>query len=137
MGLQQPSWSWQDLAVTGSFVLVLGLVFLYYLWRMEPGLWLDQSQVLLLCLVITVFMLAAKLTIPSRTVAPYIFPYAALTIILGISLNPHIAVITCALTTLAVGFLTNGSLELMTYAFAGSIVGMLKVRRGERLASFA
>ncbi len=137
LGLQQPTWSWQDLVEAAGFVLLLGLVFLYYLWRKHPGLWLEHSQVLLLGLVIVVYMLAAKMTIPVRTVAPYIFPYAALTIILGIALNPHIAVITCALTTLAVGFLTGGSVELMTYAFAGSIVGMLKVRRGERLASFA
>ena len=38
---------------------------------------------------------------------------------------------------LVVGWLTGGSLELMTYAFAGSLVGMLKVRRGDRLANFA
>ena len=137
LGLQQPTWSWQDLAEAGGFVLLLGLIFLYYLWRMEPGLWLDYRQVLLLGAVITVYMLAAKMTIPAHTVAPYLFPYAALAIILGITLNPHIAAFTCALATLAVGFLTNGSVELMTYAFAGSIFGLLRVRRGERLASFA
>ena len=137
LGLQQPTWSWQDLAEAGAFVLLLGLVLLYYLWRMEPELWLRPRQVLLLSLVIAVYVLAAKMTIPAHTVAPYLFPYAALTIILGITLNERIAIFTCALATLAVGFLTNGSVELMTYAFAGSIVGLLKVRRGERLASFA
>ena len=137
LGLQKPTWSWQDLAEAGSFVLLLGLIFLYYLWRMEPELWLDYSQVLLLGSVIVVYMLAAKMTIPAHTVAPYLFPYAALAIILGMTLNPHIAAFTCALATLAVGFLTNGSVELMTYAFAGSMFGLLRVRRGERLASFA
>ena len=52
-------------------------------------------------------------------------------------LNPRLAIVTTALFTLTIGYLTGGSLELMTYAFAGSMIGMLKVRRGDRLASFA
>jgi cyclic-di-AMP phosphodiesterase PgpH len=137
LGLQQRTWSWQDFRAAVGFVLVIGLVFLYYLWRLEPHLWLRPVNVVLLVLVIAAFMLAAKAAIPARTLSPYIFPYAALTILLGIALNARLAIVVTALFTLAVGFLTGGSLELMTYAFAGSLVGMLKVRRGDRLASFA
>jgi putative nucleotidyltransferase with HDIG domain len=137
LGLQQRTWSWSDLLSAGGFVLLLGLVFLYTLWRLEPHLWLRRGDVLLLGAVIAVFVLAAKIAVPARTVAPYAFPYAALSMILAITLNPRLAIVTTALFTLTVGYLTNGSLELMTYAFAGSLIGMLKVRRGERLASFA
>ncbi len=41
------------------------------------------------------------------------------------------------LFALIVGWLTGGSVELMAYALCGSLVGALKLRRGERLASFA
>ena len=44
---------------------LLGLIFLYYLWRMEPQLWLRRSEVLLLGSVLAVFMLAAKIAIPA------------------------------------------------------------------------
>ena len=37
-------WSWADLRGAVGFVLVLGLVFLYYLWRMEPQLWLRARE---------------------------------------------------------------------------------------------
>ncbi len=137
LGLQQRTWSWPEFGAAAGFILLLGLIFLYYLWRMEPHMWLRGSEVLLLVAVIAVFMLGAKLTIPLRTVAPYVFPYAALSIILAIALNPRLAIVTTALFTLMIGYLTGGSLEVMTYAFAGSMAGMLKVRRGERLASFA
>ncbi len=137
LGLQQRAWSWQDFRAAVGFIIVLGLVFLYYLWRLEPRLWMRPSRILLLVLVIAVFMLAAKAAIPARTLAPYIFPYAALSILLGIALNPRLAIVVTALATLAIGYLTGGSLEIMTYAFAGSLVGMLKVRRGDRLANFA
>ncbi len=137
LGLQQRAWSWQDFRSAVGFVLVLGLVFLYYLWRMEPHLWLRPGNVVLLALVLGVFILAAKAAIPARTLSPYIFPYAALAVLLGIALNPRLAIVVAALFTLAVGYLSAGSLELMTYAFAGSLVGMLKVRRGDRLSNFA
>ena len=137
LGLQGRSWSWNDfLAVTG-FVLLLGVVFLYYLWRQEPELWFRWVETILLFGAIVVFVLAAKLMIPARTLLPYLFPYAALTIILAISLSLRVALVTTGLFVLLVGWLTGGSLELMTYALCGSLVGMLKVRRGERLGNFA
>jgi putative nucleotidyltransferase with HDIG domain len=68
---------------------------------------------------------------------PYLFPYAALTIILAITLNLRVALVTTGLFVLMVGWLAGGNLELMAYALCGSLVGVLKVRRGERLGSFA
>lgn len=137
LGLQQRTWSWSEFRSAAAFVALLGLIFLYYLWRMEPELWLRRSEGLLLALVLAAFLLIAKIVIPVRTVAPYVFPYAALGMILSIALHARLAIVVTVLFTLLVGYLTGGSLELMTFAFAGAMVGMLKVRRGERLASFA
>ena len=47
------------------------------------------------------------------------------------------ALVTTGLFVLVVGWLTGGNLELMAYALCGSLVGVLKVRRGERLGDFA
>jgi hypothetical protein len=137
LGLQGRSWSWDELFAVAGFVLLLGIVFLYYLWRQEPELWFKWAEPILLAGAIVVFILAAKLMIPARTLLPYLFPYAALTIILAISLNLRVALVTTALFVLVIGWLTGGNLELMAYALCGSLVGVLKVRRGERLGNFA
>ena len=137
LGLQGRSWSWDDLLAVTGFVLLLGVVFLYYLWRQEPELWFRWAEPLLLAGTILVFILAAKLMIPARTLLPYLYPYAALAIILGITLNLRVALVSTGLFVLVVGWLTGGNLELMAYALCGSLVGVLKVRRGERLGSFA
>jgi putative nucleotidyltransferase with HDIG domain len=137
LGLQGRGWSWDDLLAVTGFVLLLGVVFLYYFWRQEPELWFRWVEPVLLAGAIVVFILAAKLMIPARTLLPYLFPYAALTIILAIALNLRVALVTTGLFVLMVGWLTGGSLELMAYALCGSLVGVLKVRRGERLGSFA
>ena len=137
LGLQGRSWSWDDLLAVTGFVLLLGIVFLYYFWRQEPELWFRWVEPILLAGAIVVFILAAKLMIPARTLLPYLYPYAALTIILAITLNLRIALVTTGLFVLVVGWLTGGNLELMAYALCGALVGVLKVRRGERLGSFA
>ena len=137
LGLQGRSWSWDDLLAVTGFVLLLGVVFLYYFWRQEPELWFRWVEPVLLAAAIVIFILAAKLMIPARTLLPYLFPYAALTIILAISLSLRVALVTTGLFVLVVGWLTGGNLELMAYALCGSLVGVLKVRRGERLGNFA
>ena len=137
LGLQGRNWSWDDLLAVTGFVLLLGVVFLYYFWRQEPELWFRWVEPVLLAAAIVVFILAARLMIPARTLLPYLFPYAALTIILAISLSLRLALVTTGLFVLVVGWLTGGNLELMAYALCGSLVGVLKVRRGERLGNFA
>ena len=137
LGLQGRNWSWGDVRAVTGFVLLLGVVFLYYLWRQEPELWFGWKEMVLLAVTIVLFILAARLMIPVRTLLPYLFPYAALAIILSISLSLRMALVTTGLFMLVIGWLTSGSLELMTYALCGSLVGVLKVRRGERLGNFA
>jgi putative nucleotidyltransferase with HDIG domain len=137
LGLQGRSWSWRDVRAVTGFVLLLGLVFLYYLWRQEPELWFGWKEMLLLAATIVLCILAAKMMLPARTLLPYLFPYAALAIILSIALSQRVALVTAGLFMLVVGWLTGGSLELITYALCGSLVGVLKVRRGERLGNFA
>ena len=60
-----------------GFVLLLGVVFLYYFWRQEPELWFRWVEPGLAAVAIVIFILAAKLMIPARTLLPYLFPYAA------------------------------------------------------------
>ena len=137
LGLQGRNWSWGDLGAVTGFVLLLGIVFLYYFWRQEPELWFRLVEPLLLAGTIVIFIVAAKLMIPSRTLLPYLFPYAALSIILSITLSLRVALVTTGLFMLMVGWLSGGNLELMAYALCGSLLGVLKMRRGERLGSFA
>jgi cyclic-di-AMP phosphodiesterase PgpH len=137
LGLRQNRRSWKDVALAAVFVLLLGSLLLYYLWRQEPQLWLDQTKLLVLFVLLLVFLLAARIVLPGGNVLAYLFPYAALAMILGVLLNLRVALIVAAVFALVTGWLTGGGLEPVVYAFSGSVVGTLKLRRGERLASFA
>ena len=36
--MRQPTKSWKDVIGTAAFLLLLGILFLYYFWRIEPRL---------------------------------------------------------------------------------------------------
>ncbi len=137
LGLQQSSWSWQELRAASGFVALLLAVFLYYLWRQEPLLWLRPRQMLLVAFAYVVFTLIVKAVLPARALLPYFMPYAALPIILTIAVNLRVAAVTIGLFTLIVGWVSAGSLELMTFVLCGSLVGALKLRRSDRMVNFA
>jgi putative nucleotidyltransferase with HDIG domain len=117
-------------------MFVLGLAFLYYLWWRQPRLWTAQNESVLLALAILLFLLVARITVPAHTVLPYIFPYSALTMILAVLLGLDVALVTTVFFVLLIGWLTGGSLELMTYAFCGALVGALNLRRGDHLSGY-
>lgn len=137
LGLQQARWSWTELSNAAGFVFVLGIILLYYLWRQEPQLWFKSTDLLIMALVIVLAVLAAKIMLPARALLPYLFPYAALSIILAIVINLRVALVVAGLATLLIGWLTGGNLEIMAYGLAGMLVGTLKLRRGDHLANFA
>lgn len=136
LGLQQSTWSWQEVRAAAALTLLLGCLLLYYLWRQEPKLWLRSVDLALLAGLIVLFVLAAKAAIPARALLPYFFPYAALTMILALVLNARIALIVTGLFTLLIGWLTAGNVELMAYGLSGSLLGMLKLRQGDRFANY-
>lgn len=136
LGLQQSRWSWQEVRAAAALTLLLGAILIYYLWRQEPRLWLRSAELTLLAGSIVIFVLMAKAAIPARTLIPYMLPYAALTMILAATLNFRTALLVTSLFTLLIGWLASGSVELMTYVLAGSLIGALKLRRGDRLLNY-
>ena len=137
LGLRQATWSWQKLGGVLALVFLLGCAFLYYLWQEKPIIWLARAEALLLAVSLILFLMVARLVIPAHALLPYMFPYAALTMILGVMVGLDVALVTTGFFVLLVGWLTGGSLELMAYAFCTSLVGALKLRRGEHLGGYA
>lgn len=136
LGLRQPSWSWQEAVAAGVFALLLSLLFLYYFWTCEPLLWLRRSEPLMLALIACTFVVAARFALPGHPLLIYLFPYAALAMLVSLLFGQRMALVMAGLFALLVGWLTMGSLEMMAYALSGSLIGLLKLRRGEHLVNF-
>jgi putative nucleotidyltransferase with HDIG domain len=112
--------------------LLLGM----YLWRFEPPIWNRPRKVALLAALILLFVLTAKGMITGRTVLPYLFPAAALSILLTVLAGPNLAVLITAVMGGLVGVLSHGSLELAAYSVSGGLVAVLALGRVERLSAY-
>jgi putative nucleotidyltransferase with HDIG domain len=137
LGLRQMGWSLANFRAAAALVLLLGLVYLYYFWRQEPRLWLDVSVSLIVAVSVLAFVTIAKVVIPTHALLPFLIPYAALTMLLSVTIRFRLALVLTGLFTILIGWLSAGDVQLMAYALLPGLVGALKLRRGERLSSYA
>ena len=115
-------------------VLLVGLL-LAWVWRFRPSLWHRNRALLLLGLVLLVSTAALRVT-ADRSVLPYLLPAAAAGLLLAVLLDTGTGLLMMALVALLAGAI-SGLVELTAYIFLGGLVGLVVIRRGERLGQFA
>jgi putative nucleotidyltransferase with HDIG domain len=136
LGLRQPQIGWIDIAVRILLTSLLVLILALYLLYLHPSFWDSWRDMLLVGLLAALAVLAAKLMIPGHVVLGYLFPLAAISMLLTALVDTEIAIVVTILLSLIVGFIAGGSLEFVLYCFAGGAVASLRLRRIERLNAF-
>jgi putative nucleotidyltransferase with HDIG domain len=136
LGLRQPRIEWRDIVARILFTALLVFALALYLLYLHPGFWDNWRDMLLLSLLAAVSMLAAKVMIPGHVILGYVFPLAAVSMLLTALVDAEIAIVVTAVLSLMVGFIAGGSLEFALYAFAGGVVSSLRLWRIERLNAF-
>jgi hypothetical protein len=136
LGLNQPGWEWWRLAAALIIASIMALIFGLYAYGaglMETN---ATRQMGLLVALLLAFLLLAKFMIPERTVLPFMFPLAAVTMLVGTLLGLPMAFLTAVYFGVMTAYLSNGSVELVVYLMLGGLVGTLVLRKGERTSTF-
>ncbi len=136
LGLLRPRIEWQD--VVGNIVLALlvtTLLELYLIYR-KRSVWDDRKSLLLASALFLVFAMAARAMVPQHTVLPFLFPAAAMGLLMSTLVDTPLAIFATFLLGILVGAMGGGSLELAVYATAGSVVAIFTAQRVERLNVF-
>lgn len=136
LGLLEPAATWRDPASAVLVTLLVGALLVLYVARFSPEFGHSPRRVLLVGLLFTVFLLAARLMVPGRTVLPFLFPAAALSMLLTVFAGPHLAILVSVGLAVLVGYLGGNSLEYGAYFAVGGIIAALAVGRGERVNQF-
>lgn len=136
LGLNQPSWSWWQLGRAAILALVFSLIFGLYIVGGPSLRLLEQRQLGLLTALLAAFLLLTKLMVPGHIVLPYIFPLAALTMLLNPLLGLSVTYLVSIYFVVVVAYLTDGSLPLVIYSLAGPVAGALVLGRAERTSNF-
>jgi putative nucleotidyltransferase with HDIG domain len=136
LGLRQPEPGWPP--VVGTVVLVSSLAVLLGLFvaRFRPRLWEEPRYLWLILLLIVLFTILARLMVPGRALLPYLFPLAALSMMLTVLVDTHLAIAVTIAMTPIVGGLSNNPLEFAAYVLIGGLVSALTLARVERVNAF-
>ncbi len=134
--LLKPPNPWLEIAIRSLLVILLIGIFTIFAYRIHPKEITRANLAFTLSLLFIIITLSMQALIPGRTVFPYVFPYAALPILVTVFFSPSLGVMISLLTGTLAGFLAPRGLELALYAMISGILASLMIKRAERLSSF-
>jgi len=135
LGLQQPQPSWIEvLAPPIVLILLTTIIISTYIVQYIPKLILDTKRLGLLALLVLIFIAIARIVIPSAIILPYMYPIAALAMMIAILINSQLAFI----VTVILGFLTgyialNQPAQVVIYLILSGWTGTLALGRRNRV----
>jgi membrane-associated HD superfamily phosphohydrolase len=107
--LRQTQVSWNSIIGYVLSALLAALLIGLYVWRFEPTLLKRPRALFLLLLLLLIFMLVGKIMLPNRTVAPYIYPAAAFSMLVAVLVGPGIATLSTIVLAGLVGVIAGNS----------------------------
>ncbi len=137
LALRPATPDWRSLASNVLFTVALTFILTLYVGQMQRQVLHDRRRLALLVLLIVTTGTAARLTIPGHVLTPYLFPMAALAMLISVLLDVQLAIVVTVVLSLFAGFIAGGSLDLTIYALLSSLVAALMVSRMERFSAFA
>jgi cyclic-di-AMP phosphodiesterase PgpH len=132
----QHEWDLTSLLRALLLSLTLLAVTIGALYRLTPWVLHNTSRLALLLIVSVAWLLAAKFMVVNHPWLPYLFPLAAMAILISVLTDQRVAFVLILAFGMVLLYLSMGSALLATYAVLGSLAGVLVVGRGERLNSF-
>jgi len=136
LGLLNSESQWQDKVGTVLFSAALVIALSIYVVRTQPLLLSRPRRQLLLAILLIAVGVGARMTVSGRTITPYLFPTAAVAMLVAILLDIQLAMVTSGIVALIMGFSAGGSIELTIYTLIGGMVAALVIWRTEQLGTF-
>ncbi|HLE29110.1 MAG TPA: HDIG domain-containing protein [Anaerolineales bacterium] len=136
LGLLQTERRWQENASVSVAVVITGALLALYVGRFNPEMSRSPKHVLLLGLLFNIFLLGAKLMVPGHTLLPFLFPAAALSMLLTVIAGPNLAITATVALAALTGYIGGNWLELTIYTAIGGLIAALTLGRAERVNQF-
>ncbi len=136
LGLVEPGQRWEDyIGLVALVFMTTSFLGLFFFRRNYPFLSETRSLVLIL-VIFAVFLIGARVTIPNRTVIPYLYPLSAVGLLLATLFNLETGLVcSLALSILAAYGLPN-TLDLLPFYLLSSLFGVLVLGPARRFWAF-
>lgn len=136
LGLVESGKQWQDyLGVAALVILTTAFVGLYFYRRNRPHL-SEVRSLVLIAIIFIVFLVGARLSIPNRTIIPYLYPLAAAGLLLATLFNLETGLIFGLVISVLAAYDLPNTLDLMPYYMFSSLTGVLVLGAARRFWVF-
>lgn len=126
----------RDLLSTTVLVSVSFIFLAMYLSRRKIPATESLRSLALIAITFVFFLYFARLTIPNRTVIPYLYPLPAFGLAIASLFNIELGLILSLILSVLSGYGLSNSLDLTVFYVISSLFGILILGKGLRIASF-
>lgn len=119
-----------------AIVSVLMLFTALYFQRRRPAYYSDARSLVLVALLFLLFLAAARLIIPDRTLLPYAFPIPAFGLLIATLFSPGGGLILSVALSALAAFGQVNALELTFFYLLTSLLGVLSLGKAHRISTF-
>jgi putative nucleotidyltransferase with HDIG domain len=136
LGLIEPAQQWQDyVGVVALVILTTTFVGLYFYRRNRPYL-SEVRSLVLIAIIFILFLVGARLSIPNRTIIPYLYPLPAVGLLLATLFNLETGLIFGLVISVLAAYGLPNTLDLMPYYMLASLTGVLVLGSARRFWVF-
>jgi putative nucleotidyltransferase with HDIG domain len=135
VGLLTSFSGWQNQAGTLA-VVVLSAVFLVLYFMSYPQVLKNTKKLALLVVFFVLFLVLGRYISPGHLVIPYMFPMAAYSLLVAALIDRRTAIFTTIPLAILSAYGMPNTIDLTLYYSLGGIMGLLILRRPQRLSAY-
>lgn len=135
-GLIQPKKQFSSFLSIVAIVGLLSFLISLYLSKRKISPINDLRGLLMITILFLVFLYGARFVIPNRTVIPYLFPISAFGLTIACLYNIEIGLVFSLILSILSGYGLSNSFDLTMFYLLSSMVGILILGKGRRVANF-
>ncbi|MGC8857279.1 MAG: HD family phosphohydrolase [Anaerolineae bacterium] len=137
LGMIRPGRRMEDMIGAAALVMAsTAFPILYFFRRRRNSVFNDPRSLIVIALIVVVFLIGARFSIPNRTVAPYLYPLPAAGLLLTTLFNIETAVVFSIVLSLLAAYGLPNTLDLTAYYLIASLCGLLVLGPARRFWAF-
>ncbi|GAB4561597.1 MAG: HDIG domain-containing protein [Anaerolineales bacterium] len=119
-----------------AIISVLMTFSAFYFQRRRPAYYSDGRSIVLIAILFLLFLAAARLVIPDRTLLPYAFPIPAFGLLIATLFSPGGGLVLSVPLSVLAAFGQVNALELTLFYLLASLLGVLSLGKAHRISTF-
>lgn len=136
LGLIRPRNTGMEYLGGVAIVSVLTTFTAFYFQRRRPAYYSDGRSLVLVAILFILFLAAARLVIPDRTLLPYAFPVPAFGLLIATLFSSGGGLIVSVAISILAAFGQVNALELTLFYLLTSLLGVLSLGKAHRISTF-